>query len=181
MTMARRTTSKEAPPPPVTFAPAPKPRRPPPLEIDFAVENTRQLRELWSGKRPRRGSLPAFRHFDALELRPWIDNLALYGVERDGGEEPIYRFLRIGKNVAGIDGGDFTGKLMHHALPPTQVWTIIGHYDAAVRTRGPVEFHDVVPADAGGAVKWDKLVLPLSEAGVEVDQLLVLLYAEKVE
>ena len=86
----------------------------------------------------------------------------------------------MGKNVVEIDGGDFSGQLMHRALPPTQLWAVIGHYDAAVRTRGPVEFHDTIASPASGAVKWDKLLLPLSDDGSEVDHLLMLLYAEWV-
>lgn len=169
----------DAPPVPVGFAPAPKPRRPPAAPVDFAIENTRQLRELWATKRPGRGSLPAYRFFDPLELRPWADNLVLYAVEPMDGQ-PVYRFAKVGKHVAAIDGGDHTGRLMHQALPPTQLWSIIGHYDAAVRTRGPVEFHDTIPAPDGGAVKWDKLLLPLADDGGDVDHLLMLLYAERI-
>lgn len=170
----------DAPPPPHDFAPAPRPRRPSAMPVDFAIENTRQLRDLWAAKRPGRGMLPAYRFFDALELRPWSDNLVLYSAERIG-DQYVYRFQKVGKSVAAIDGGDFTGKLMHQALAPTQLWAIIGHYDAAVRTRGPVEFHDTIPSPGGGAVKWDKLLLPLSDGGTEVDHLLMLLYAERVE
>ena len=178
--MARPPQQIDAPPPPQAFAPAPKPRRPSSAPVDFAIENTRQLRDLWSGKRPGRGGLPAYRFFDALELRPWADNLVLYKVER-ADEHFVYRFQKVGKHVAGIDGADFTGRLMHEALPPNRLWAIIGHYDAAVRTRGPVEFHDTVPAPGnGGGVKWDKLLLPLSDGGIEVDHILMLLYAERV-
>jgi len=169
----------DAPPVPVAYAPVPKPRRPLAAPVDFAIENTRQLRDLWSTKRPGRGALPAYRFFDELELRPWADNLVLYGAERID-DQYVYRFKKVGKGVAAIDGGDFAGQLMHQALPPTQLWAIIGHYDAAVRTRGPVEFHDTIPSPDGSAVKWDKLLLPLSESGNEVDHLLMLLYAEKV-
>jgi hypothetical protein len=171
-----KSPSVDAPPPPNAFAPAPKPRRPTPAPVDFAIETTRQLRDLWSAKRPRRGALPAYRFFDELELRPWADNLVLYRVEILE-DQPVYRFEKVGKGVAAIDGGDYSGKLMHQALPPTQLWAIIGHYDAAVRTRGPVEFHDTIPSPNGAAVKWDKLVLPLSDNGVEVDHLLMLLYS----
>ena len=135
--MAKRPPPVDAPPPPSGYAPAPKPRRPTPLPVDFAIENTRHLRDLWTSKRPARGSLPGIRFFYELELRPWIDNLVLYGVERSD-DQYVYRFQKVGKSVAAIDGGDFSGQLMHHALPPTQLWAIIGHYDAAVRTRGPV-------------------------------------------
>ena len=177
--MKRTPPPIDAPPVPAGYAPAPKPRRPLTAAVDFAIENTRQLRELWSGKRPGRGSLPAFRFFDPLELRPWADNLVLYQVERQD-DQHVYRFAKVGKNVAAIDGGDHTGRLMHQALPPTQLWAIIGHYDAALRTRGPVEFHDTIPSPGGGAVKWDKLLLPLSDDGTTVDNLLMLLYAERV-
>lgn len=177
--MAKPPKTIDAPPPPPAFAPAPKPRRPSATPVDFAIENTRQLRDLWSGKRPNRVGLPAFRFFDALELRPWADNLVLYAVERID-DQFAYRFQKVGKHVAGIDGGDFTGRLMHEALPPNRLWAIIGHYDAAVRTRGPVEFHDTVPSPGSGGVKWDKLLLPLSDGGVEVDHILMLLYAERV-
>lgn len=177
--MASSDRPVDAPPPPFGYAPAPKPRRPPAAPVDFAVENTRQLRELWSSKRPRRGALPAWRFFDALELRPWTDNLVLYRAERLE-DQYVYRFAKVGPGVAAIDGGDFTGKLMHQALPPSQLWAVIGLYDAAVRTRGPVEYHETVPAPGSGSVKWDKLVLPLSDDGDEVDHLLMLLYAEQV-
>lgn len=178
--MAKSPPTFESPPPPTAYAPAPKPRRPIATTVDFALENTRQLRDLWSLKRPGRGALPAYRYFDELELRPWADNLVLYRAEKLE-DQYVYRFEKVGKGVAAIDGGDFTGKLMHQALPPTQLWAIIGHYDAAVRTRGPVEFHDTIPSPDGGSVKWDKLVLPLSDDGTEVDHLLMLLYAEKVD
>lgn len=177
--MAKSFPPVDAPPPPSAYAPAPKPRRPSPARVDFAIENTRQLRDMWSAKRPGRGALPAYRSFDELELRPWADNLVLYEAERLG-DQYVYRFRKVGTGVAAIDGGDFTGRLMHQALPPTRLWAIIGHYDAAVRTRGPVEFHDTIPSPGGGAVKWDKLVLPLSENGTDVDHLLMLLYAERV-
>jgi len=178
--MAKSTPPFDSPPPPTAYAPAPKPRRPVTTTVDFGLENTRQLRDLWSLKRPGRGALPAYRFFDELELRPWADNLVLYRAERLD-DQYVYRFEKVGKGVAAIDGGDFTGKLMHQALPPTQLWAIIGHYDAAVRTRGPVEFHDTIPSPDGGSVKWDKLVLPLSDDGTEVDHLLMLLYAEKAD
>jgi hypothetical protein len=177
--MAKKPRPIDAPPPPSGYAPAPKPHRPSTIPVDFAIENTRQLRDLWSAKRPGRGSLPAYRFFDELELRPWTDNLVLYGVERSD-DQLVYRFKKVGKNVVEIDGGDFSGQLMHRALPPTQLWAVIGHYDAAVRTRGPVEFHDTIASPASGAVKWDKLLLPLSDEGSEVDHLLMLLYAEWV-
>lgn len=177
--MPSRRQPVDAPPPPHAFAPAPRPRRPSTAPVDFAMENTRQLRTLWSAKRPGRGGLPAYRSFDALELRPWVDNLVLYAVEHSDAQF-AYRFRTVGRHVAAIDGGDFSGRLMHEALPPNQLWAIIGHYDAAVRTRGPVEFHDTVPAPGGGGVKWDKLLLPLSDGGTEVDHILMLLYAERV-
>ena len=180
--MARRPLRIDAPPPPVAFAPAPRPRRPAPAvgaPVDFAAENTSRLRDLWTGKRPGRGSLPGYRFFDPLELRPWADNLVLYDVERIS-DQIAYRFRTVGSQIVRIDGADHSGRLMHEALPPDRLWTIIGSYDAAVRTREPVELHDTVPAASGGSVKWDKLLLPLADSGAEVTQILVLLYAERL-
>ena len=61
--MARK-SSLDTPPATAAYSPAPKPRRPSAAPVDFEIENTRQLRDLWSTKRPGRGALPAFRFFD---------------------------------------------------------------------------------------------------------------------
>ncbi|HEY9566880.1 MAG TPA: hypothetical protein VIR38_02220, partial [Thalassobaculum sp.] len=108
------------------------------------------------------------------------DNLALYDVER-ASDQIAYRFRKVGSQIVRIDGADHSGRLMHEALPPNRLWPIIGQYDAAVRTRGPVELHDTVPAASGGSVQWDTLLLPLADGGVEVTHILVLLYAELVD
>ncbi|NQW09126.1 MAG: hypothetical protein HQ481_04495 [Alphaproteobacteria bacterium] len=166
--------------PPPYFAPAHKPRHAPPVDVDFAAENIRQLRALWTSKRPGRSSLPAWKLFDPLEMRPWDDHLILYDVERKD-QDLAYRFVTLGVHAARVSGGDHAGAYLHDALSPTDIWALAGHLDATVNARGPIEVHEVAPyPDGSAAVKWDKLFLPLADNGRTVNQLLALVYAEKI-
>lgn len=171
-------TSARTPPP--RFAPAPKPRHMLLHDVDFATENILDLRALWTAKRPGRTMLPAWTFFDPLEMRPWADYMVEYKVERSD-QEFTYRFVALGAQATSIYGDDHSGTYLHDALSPTVLWTLVGHLDAAVKARGPIEVHEIVPFPDGSAVvKWDKLFLPLAENGRLVDRLLALVYAEKI-
>lgn len=166
--------------PPPGFAPAPKPRHTPLIAVDFADENIRQLRALWNAKRPGRAAMPAWSFFDPLEMRPWDSHLIRYEMERDD-QGIAYRIVACGSRAATVYGGNHVGRYLHDALSPTDLWTLAGHLDAAVKSRSPVEVHEVVPVpDSATAVKWDKLSLPLADDGKQVSQLLSLTYAEKI-
>lgn len=169
-------------PAPAGYAPAPRSRKPPVVEVDFAKEAVTRLHSLWTAKRPGRNRLPEFSFFDALELQFWSDNLCLMGIEYDDEMQPVFRFDRVGRHLPAIDGGDFTGRYMHEALSPARVWTLVGLYEPAIRRRRAIDYHEVVPGPSDGpGAKWDMLVMPLANGGPTVDQLLVLTYVEPVE
>ncbi len=172
--------SAAALPPPADYAPVPAPRKPPIVPKDFAAEAVRELRDYWTSKKPTPRSLPMLRAFDALELRSWSDNLAVYDVSRDQDGELVYRYRTVGPSSM-RDGADHSGKLLHDVFPPEQVFGIVTHFNEAVDRKRPIEVDDTVPTPSGGGVKWNRLVLPLADEGKGADILMVLTYVEAAD
>lgn len=166
-------------PPPFGFAPAPSPRWEP--AVDFAARNIGALVALWKAKRPTRRALPAFRHFDDLELRPWADNLTLLDVESTLFGERSYRYRSVGPAAASVEGGNFTGLYLRDALSKAQTAPRVQLYDRALQTRAPVRVHHRIVSgapNAAGEALWDAVALPLSHDRERADHLMVLTYVE---
>ena len=167
-------------PAPIGYAPAAKSRKPTVVAVDFAAESVRELRELWTAKRPSPRKLPSFATFDALELRPWADNLAIYDVGRDADGQPFYRYRRVGVGVAQLEGADHSGKMLHDVFSPVEASAIVSQFNAAIDSKRPVDVHDTVDLPGGGAAKWDRIILPLSSTATTADELMVLTYVEEL-
>lgn len=167
-------------PAPSGFAPAPGLRWA--AGVDLAVLNSRALIELWLSKRPNDEALPAYDRFDALELRRWTDNLILLDVAPDAADDRRYSYRSLGTAAAAVEGGDFSARFMHTALPAAKAVPRLQIYDRAIRTRAPVVVAACTDRPGSGTeqsiAKWHVSALPLSSDGDKADQIMVLVYVE---
>ena len=165
-------------PTPYGYAPAPGLRLT--ASIDFALRNIRALVALWESRRGTRHGLPGFAQFDALELRPWADNLMVLDVEPTlfGGRS--YRYRTVGPSAAAVEGGNFCGLYLSDALSRVQAVPRLQLYDLALDARTSMEVHRRIEGAeaAGPAAQWDAVALPLARNGQDADHLMVLTYVE---
>lgn len=113
-------------------------------------------------------NLPMAGDLDPSALRPWLDNLVLLDVSRDGGD---FVYAYYGRSFSNAFQADTVGKSIGD-LPSSQAEILKAEYDRVVQERIPVA--RVYTADFDGEVQtWERLVLPLFDDRGEVEKLLV--------
>lgn len=133
----------------------------------------RALEEFWQMKRGDR-AMPSRCDFPPEEMRPWLGHIAIVAVEPGAtpGEETRFRVALSGTQLDDYRGFGITGRY----LDELSAGCTMEFYAACVEQRAPVRFlHD----NSDNSVLYphlSKLLLPLSEDGVNVDRILVALY-----
>jgi hypothetical protein len=129
-----------------------------------------ELYDYWDGLRRDR-EMPSRRDVDPFELKRWLGNLSLLSVI-DGGADFYFRVH--GSNLRELVDADLTGSFLR-ALPHEGVGAWLAEYGEVVRRRAPV-FNCRRPAVVKNFITIEKLLLPLSENGRDVDHILYAVY-----
>ncbi len=128
------------------------------------------LLTLWEHK--RRGRLaPQRRDFAAEDLHLWFGNLMVIDVV-DGGRDFLYRVY--GTDIATAYGHDMTNRLCSEFPAPIAEF-VLSNYREIVAERRPMFCEHTPPIDIS-VYTWQRLILPLSEDGTSISQILVALY-----
>ncbi len=132
----------------------------------------RALFDYWDGKRRGR-AVPARRDLDPLEMRAWLGHLILTEVV-DGGRD--FHIRLFGSEIARGLGYDMTGQnITDIKSSPQAIREFLADYRAVMATRQPSRaVYDYVSVHTGRIVKFERLLLPLSDDGTTVNMLLAL-------
>lgn len=142
-----------------------------------ACARVRSIVDYWAARR-RDGGIPKRADFDPMDLPRHLPGILLVGIE---GIKPdgtgIYRYRVVGEEEVRNRGHNPTGKLLEEGFFAESLESALADYEA-VRTSGrplyaPVSFLD----DRGRRILEDSVMLPFSEDGVTVSQVLV--YSER--
>jgi hypothetical protein len=134
----------------------------------------RELYAFWDDRRTRaHGKLPSILRVHAESLTPWLSNLVIMTVRREG--EFAYRYYP--KTFVEQFGVDMSGKLTTE-LPDAQRALLEHEYDYVCQKKRPTwrvysgEFENEI-------VTWERLILPFAGDGEVIDTLLVGVYEAK--
>jgi hypothetical protein len=136
-------------------------------------DHQRWLLDYWASQRGSE-SLPIWRDLNAADIAIPFDNLAWMDVVEAYGEEAP-RFLirfhgrRLSEAVAPIGN---EGKFIDDLLPPPYLGAAVATYREVVRTKGPVYTVSDMRDLAGRIVHHERLLLPFSLDGREVERIL---------
>lgn len=137
-----------------------------PPEADAAL---RKLYGLWEGRRRGR-AVPARRDLDVLELREWLGWLTVIDMI-DGGDDFIYRIF--GTSQASQIGMDLTGR--RASACPAVTPSFLANLRQAAAVKRPIFGTRVIEISARGyAYRWQRLILPLSRHGDDVETFMIL-------
>ena len=128
------------------------------------------LLTLW--ERKRRGRLaPQRRDFAAEDLHLWFGNLMVIDVV-DGGRDFLYRVY--GTDIATAYGHDMTNRYCSEFPAPIAEFVLV----ELPRDRHEMRpmFCEHTPPIEISVYTWQRLILPLSEDGTSISQILVALY-----
>lgn len=142
-----------------------------------------KLQSLLAHWERRRGALgvPNRSSFDPLEMREWLGNVAIIQVTEDGD----YAYRLYGTNFVFSFGQEMTGRRVS-SLPPEQQDVLRSEYGRVVETRTPLSRIYTAVFDVPTLTRseeplrrqatWERLVLPLTSNGTQVDLLMVAAY-----
>lgn len=116
------------------------------------------------------GSFPALDGMSPADLRPWLDNMAILGLDETGGY--VYRYYS--PAYASAFGGDLTGCTLAR-IAADRAAVLAAEYDAVRADRLPVSRVYTAIFD-GEQQTWERLVLPFFDLDGEVSKLLVAAY-----
>jgi hypothetical protein len=134
----------------------------------------RELYAFWDDRRQRAGGkIPSILKVHAESLTPWLSNLVIMTVRREG--EFAYRYYP--KTFIEQFGVDMSGKLTTE-LPDAQRALLEHEYDYVCQKKRPTwrvytgEFDNEI-------ITWERLILPFAADGETIDTLLVGVYEAK--
>ncbi|GGF07302.1 hypothetical protein GCM10011611_10930 [Aliidongia dinghuensis] len=140
------------------------------VELDLAANPYPDLvraHAYWLAKRQDRLA-PRRRDLDPVDLVEVLPRIMLVNVER----EPLdFRYRLSGTGIGEMHGSDLTGTRPRDLRPPAYGRLIDSHYRAAVARRTPL-LHLIVLDTTDRAHAYVRLLLPISEDGVEVTMLM---------
>jgi len=133
-------------------------------------EAARTLYAFWDAKRAGR-AMPARRDIDPVEMKPWLARLMLIEVV-EGGRD--FRYRLVGSDVAQRLGFEATGKLQSELPAAPEILAQFQAEHRAVVESGRPGFavHAYVSPVSDRWIKFERLLLPLGEAGGGVTMLL---------
>jgi hypothetical protein len=124
--------------------------------------------------------MPLCKELDAGELRPVVDSMNFYDIVRNGtAARFLIRFQ--GATITAAYGGDCTGKFFDTVLPDAMREATLAVYRHVVATRRPVYTISQAVDREGHPVQHERLLLPFSLEGREVDRIIAALEMVSVE
>jgi hypothetical protein len=144
-------------------------------------DHQRWLLDYWAAQRGP-DSLPIWRDLNATDFTIPFDNLAWMDVVDVGEGAPrfLIRFHGrwLSEAVAPIEG---EGKFIDDLLPPSYLGAAVATYCEVVRTKGPVYTVSDMRDSTGRIVHHERLLLPFSLDGREVERILASIEAGSPE
>lgn len=119
-------------------------------------------------------ALPLWKEIDAGELKPVVDSVNFYDVVRNGAA-PRFMIRFQGARITVAYGGDCTGKYFDTVLPEAMREATLAVYRHVVATRRPAYTISQALDREGQPVQHERLLLPFSLAGREVDRIIAAL------
>ena len=124
------------------------------------------------------GRLPSRSDFDPVDHRSLLGWIVLFDVTRDGTDTD-FRYRLWGSKITTLVGRDHTGRLHSEVVAPDAVafgrrcffWVMDHKQCQLVRQRVPFEGREFL--------SYDRLALPLSNGGAEVDQIMLIVHPSK--
>jgi hypothetical protein len=130
----------------------------------------RWLLKYWQDLRGKR-VWPLWSQIGAADLKPVLDGVNFYDVVREnGGLRFLIRFQ--GRRITQAYGGDCSGKFFDEVLPPVVRDTTLTVYRHAVQHGEPVYTISQAHDHGGQPVQHERLVLPFSGDGRDVNHVL---------
>lgn len=147
-------------------------------EADTATVHNGNLRRIlayWNAKRGAR-AMPSRADIDLAEIKDLEPNLLLVAVE--GGEPPQFRFAAFGENVVSLFGENPEGhELGEYAGKGAEI--VRAGYMAVLAEKCPLRqwnFGSFGMEASEPVLRYERVLLPLSDDGVAVNGILVLSY-----
>lgn len=142
---------------------------PPAADLRIERPKLRRLYQDWLDRRRDR-AMPARADFDILDLRYIIGDLNLLDVLH----EPVrFRFRVHGSSAVARLGFDLTGRTVDDYPDPEYRAVVIKHYTTVVETKVPIRIVQDPYRVRDRVLRWEGLILPLSNDGEQVNMLLV--------
>jgi hypothetical protein len=142
-----------------------------PLATDLGIERPKlqRLHQDWLDRRQGR-TMPSRADFDILDLGYILGDLNLLDVLY----EPLrFQFRVHGSNATARLGFDLTGRTVDDYPDPEYRNIVAEHYTSAVRSKAPLRIlHDPYRV-RDRVLRWEGLILPLSDDGERVNMLMV--------
>jgi hypothetical protein len=115
--------------------------------------------------------LPLWSQVDATEIASSRDNLCVMDVNREG---PLlrYRIREHGNKLTEYYGSACAGRFLDDFMTPTALSALTAIYTQAVNSRRPVYTVSLITGSKGGAVTFERLLLPFTVSGSMVDVVL---------
>lgn len=136
---------------------------------ELATSHLSGLLDFWLTKSVG-GKPPVPSSIAPADLRPWKDNIVIFEVI--GEDDFVYSYY--GKSLAAAFGHSRLGATLED-LPEEQRAILRPEYESVRRERLPVA--RTYTADFSGVRRsWERLVLPMSSDGEQIDKLLVAAY-----
>ena len=137
--------------------------------LEFSYPEQQQLYDYWDSKRGGRFA-PSRGDIDPIDFPHLLPNLCIYKIHRN----PLrYEVTLMGTRVVEIWGVDYTGKFVEDVLLGPVYDQVTEQFRHIVNNKEPT-LHDL---DANWLdkdyIKYSRLMLPLSENGINVDRLLL--------
>jgi hypothetical protein len=137
----------------------------------------RDFEALWRQKRGER-AMPCRKDFDVLDLRSWLGNVNLIDVERGAAR---FRLRLVGTRIAALQERDCTGRYFDEFVPERLLGDVLAPFRQTVLTRVPAADELVMQGRAGPVLRCSRLVLPLSDDGVDVTMIMELMLVDSSE
>jgi len=131
-----------------------------------------RLLDFWHANR-RDGFVPNRGSFDPASFPRLLPRLAI--IARDGGAGAAdYRYRLAGSEIVARAGRDPTGKSFRNLYTGDYLAKAVALYDSIAESRLPHLSRQLFPiADNAGALCYDRLILPMSATGADVDRFIL--------
>lgn len=113
--------------------------------------------------------------FPPESLVPWIGHIEVVEAVR-AGDSVRFRVRLAGTRIVYYEGRDNTGSYLDEVVPAEQIDAVLTPYRECRNTRQPTYSTFYSCAAAAVSSLLERLILPLSTDGAEVDQFLVAIY-----
>ncbi len=117
--------------------------------------------------------MPSRRDIEPSEMVPWLSRTLLADVIYDARAVPSdFRFRLVGTDVVDRYGRDFTGHALSSLDLDGKSYEIMGEYRLTVDSGEPQYFIDEFVQHSGRPMHYERLLMPLSDDGRQVNMLL---------